>query len=127
MLNIFTHIQTSCADLEVAQTNLIHLPSSTLCYLHVKHHHHMPPPRLHKGRKLRRRQRQHIRKRRKLFQCCVIVQQWVLKQDPSEAKPCLTYQEPKKASTSRPELLVHVVLFSFRGNSYFACSFVNQV
>ena len=44
MLSIFTHIQTSCADLKVAQTNLIHLPSSTLCYLHVKQHHHLPPP-----------------------------------------------------------------------------------
>ncbi|KAG2645401.1 hypothetical protein PVAP13_2KG422096 [Panicum virgatum] len=72
-------------DLKVAQTNLIHLPSSTLCYLHVKHH-HLPPPSLQKGRKLRRRQRQQGRKRRKLFQCYMIVQQWVLEARPFRIK-----------------------------------------
>ncbi|PVH63572.1 hypothetical protein PAHAL_2G058100 [Panicum hallii] len=30
-------------------------------------------------------------------------------------------------STSRLELLLDVVLFSFRGNSYFACSFMTQI
>ena len=67
ILCIFPHIQTSCADLEVAQTNLIHLPSSTLCYPHVKQHHNPPPPSLQKRRKLKRRQRQQGKKKKKII------------------------------------------------------------